>query len=76
MSIGHAVLIAILHASILMGVILGGIIKMICTLPLSFMALTIILLPLRPAIGIAFSACFAISFTNHTVSLVMELYDR
>ncbi len=47
-----------------MGFLLGGIIKMICTSPLSSMALTAMLAMTGLPMGIAAVACFGGSFTN------------
>ena len=62
--IGHAVSEATTTSPILMGFLLGGIIKMICTSPLSSMALTAMLAMTGLPMGIAAVACFGGSFTN------------
>lgn len=62
--IGNAVSEATTTSPILMGFLLGGIIKMICTSPLSSMALTAMLAMTGLPMGIAAVACFGGSFTN------------
>lgn len=52
---------------LLMGFLLGGVIKMICTAPLSSMALTAMLDLRGLAMGIGCIACFGGSFTNGTI---------
>lgn len=49
---------------LLMGFLLGGVLKMICTAPLSSMALTAMLSLKGLAMGIGCIACFGGSFTN------------
>lgn len=62
--IGSTITEATNTSPILMGFILGGIIKMICTSPLSSMALTAMLSLTGLPMGIAAIACFGGSFTN------------
>ena len=62
--IGNTVSEATTTSPILMGFLLGGIIKMICTSPLSSMALTAMLGMTGLPMGIAAIACFGGSFTN------------
>ena len=62
--IGDTVSEATTASPILMGFLLGGIIKMICTSPLSSMALTAMLGLTGLPMGIAAIACFGGSFTN------------
>ena len=61
---------------LLMGFLLGGIIKMICTSPLSSMALTAMLGLTGLPMGIAAIACFGGSFTNGIVFYRLHLGDR
>lgn len=63
-SIGNTISIAALQSPLVMGFLLGGIIKMICTSPLSSMALTAMLGLQGLAMGIAAIACVGGSFTN------------
>lgn len=62
--IGSTITEATNTSPVLMGFILGGIIKMICTSPLSSMALTAMLGLTGLPMGIAAIACFGGSFTN------------
>ncbi len=66
-NIGDTISIASLQSPMIMGFLLGGIIKMICTSPLSSMALTAMLNLQGLAMGIAAIACFGGSFTNGMV---------
>ena len=65
--IGNAVSEATTASPVLMGFLLGGIIKMICTSPLSSMALTAMLALKGLPMGIAAIACFGGSFTNGVI---------
>lgn len=62
--IGKTITEATLASPLVMGFLLGGIIKMICTSPLSSMALTAMLGLTGLPMGIAAVACFGGSFTN------------
>ena len=62
--IGGTISEATTASPIVMGFILGGIMKMICTSPLSSMALTAMLGLTGLPMGIAAIACFGGSFTN------------
>jgi len=62
--IGDSITIATNQSPIFMGFILGGLMKMICTSPLSSMALTAMLALKGLPMGIAAVACFGGSFTN------------
>jgi fructose-specific phosphotransferase system IIC component len=66
-SIGNTISIAAQQSPLVMGFLLGGIIKMICTSPLSSMALTAMLGLQGLAMGIAAIACVGGSFTNGIV---------
>ncbi len=63
-TIGDSITIATSQSPILMGLVLGGLMKMICTSPLSSMALTAMLGLTGLPMGIAAVACFGGSFTN------------
>lgn len=62
--IGDAIMVATDQSPIVMGFILGGLMKIICTSPLSSMALTAMLNLTGLPMGIAALACFGGSFTN------------
>ena len=62
--IGSTVSEATTTSPVVMGFLLGGIMKMICTSPLSSMALTAMLGLTGLPMGIAAIACFGGSFTN------------
>ena len=64
------------QSPLLMGFLLGGIIKMICTSPLSSMALTAMLGLTGLPMGIAAIACFGGSFTNGIIFARLHLGDR
>jgi fructose-specific phosphotransferase system IIC component len=59
-----------------MGFILGGIIKIVCTSPLSSMALTAMLSLTGLPMGIAAIACFGGSFTNGLIFKNLKLGDK
>lgn len=75
-NIGQTIAIAADQSPYVMGFLLGGIIKMICTSPLSSMALTAMLGLQGLAMGIASIACVGGSFTNGTVFKRLNLGDR
>ena len=62
--IGDSITIATTQSPLLMGFVLGGLMKMICTSPLSSMALTAMLGLTGLPMGIAAVACVGGSFTN------------
>jgi len=74
-TIGDMILIATDKSPIMMGFILGGLMKMICTSPLSSMALTAMLGLTGLPMGIAAIACFGGSFTNAIVFKRLQLGD-
>lgn len=74
--IGQTITAATDQSPILMGFLLGGIIKMICTSPLSSMALTAMLGLTGLPMGIAAIACFGGSFTNGIVFHRLRLGDK
>lgn len=71
--IGNTITAATDQSPVLMGFLLGGIIKMICTSPLSSMALTAILGLTGLPMGIAAIACFGGSFTNGIIFARLKL---
>jgi fructose-specific phosphotransferase system IIC component len=72
-TIGTMISAAADQSPILMGFLLGGIIKVICTSPLSSMALTAMLGLQGLAMGIASIACVGGSFTNGIVFKRLKL---
>lgn len=74
--IGSTITAATEQSPLLMGFLLGGIIKMICTSPLSSMALTAMLGLTGLPMGIAAIACFGGSFTNGIIFARLHLGDR
>ena len=64
------------QSPIIMGFLLGGIMKMICTSPLSSMALTAMLGLDGLAMGIAAIACVGGSFTNGIIFDRLKLGER
>lgn len=67
LNIGGMISVAAEQSPLVMGFLLGGIMKMICTSPLSSMALTAMLGLRGLAMGIAAIACVGGSFTNGMV---------
>lgn len=75
-NIGDAIMIATDQSPILMGFVLGGLIKIVCTSPLSSMALTAMLQLTGLPMGIAAIACFGGSFTNGLIFKSLKLGDN
>lgn len=75
-TIGGTINAAAEQSPIVMGFLLGGIIKMICTSPLSSMALTAMLGLTGLPMGIAAIACFGGSFTNGMIFHKMKYGDK
>ncbi|MBZ9686364.1 PTS sugar transporter subunit IIC [Clostridium estertheticum] len=76
LSIGGMIAVAAVQSPYIMGFLLGGIMKMICTSPLSSMALTAMLGLQGLAMGIASIACVGGSFTNGIMFKRLKLGDR
>lgn len=74
--IGSAITEATTASPYVMGFLLGGLIKMICTSPLSSMALTAILGLTGLPMGIAAMACVGGSFTNGILMKRLKLGDN
>lgn len=74
-SIGGMIAVAAVQSPYIMGFLLGGIMKMICTSPLSSMALTAMLGLQGLAMGIASMACVGGSFTNGIMFKRLKLGD-
>ncbi|MCC5911178.1 MAG: PTS sugar transporter subunit IIC [Clostridiaceae bacterium] len=75
LSIGNMIAIAAEQSPYLMGFLLGGIMKVMCTSPLSSMALTAMLGLQGLAMGIASIACVGGSFTNGILFKRLKLGD-
>ena len=75
-TIGDSISIATGQSPIMMGFILGGLMKMICTSPLSSMALTAMLGLTGLPMGIAAIACFGGSFTNALIFKRLKFGDN
>ena len=74
--IGETISAAATQSPLVMGFLLGGIMKMICTSPLSSMALTAMLGLDGLAMGIAAIACVGGSFTNGLIFHRLKLGDK
>lgn len=75
-NIGSMISIAAEQSPYIMGFLLGGIIKVICTSPLSSMALTAMLGLQGLAMGIAAISCFGGAFTNGVVFGRLKIGDK
>ena len=73
--VGNAITAATMQSPIVMGFLLGGIIKIVCTSPLSSMALTAMLQLTGLPMGIACIACFGGSFTNGMIFKELRFGD-
>lgn len=74
--IGSVIEASTAHSPLIMGFLLGGIIKIICTAPLSSMALTAMLGLTGLPMGIAAIACVGGSFTNGMILNRLRLGGR
>ena len=75
-TVGTSISVATEQSPVMMGLVLGGLMKMICTSPLSSMALTAMLGLTGLPMGIAAVACFGGSFTNGMVMKRLKLGDN
>jgi fructose-specific phosphotransferase system IIC component len=75
-TVGEALLAATRQMPLLMGLLLGGVIKMVCTSPLSSMALTAMLSLTGLPMGIACIACFGGAFSNGVVFWQLGLGEK
>lgn len=75
LNIGNMISVASVQSPLVMGFLLGGIMKMICTSPLSSMAITAMLGLQGLAMGIASIACVGGSFTNGIIFKKLKLGD-
>lgn len=74
--VGTSISVATEQSPLMMGIVLGGLMKMICTSPLSSMALTAMLGLTGLPMGIAAVACFGGSFTNGMIFKRLKLGDN
>lgn len=74
--VGSSISVATEQSPLVMGLVLGGLMKMICTSPLSSMALTAMLGLIGLPMGIAAVACFGGSFTNGMIFKRLKLGDN
>lgn len=74
--VGTSISVATEQSPVMMGLVLGGLMKMICTSPLSSMALTAMLGLTGLPMGIAAVACFGGSFTNAMIFKNLKLGDN
>ena len=74
--IGGAISEATTYSPVVMGFILGGLMKIICTSPMSSMALTAMLSLTGLPMGIAAVACFGGTFSNGVVFHRLKMGDR
>jgi len=75
-TVGDSIAIATEQSPVMMGIVLGGLMKMICTSPLSSMALTAMLGLTGLPMGIAAIACFGGSFTNGMIFKRLKFGDN
>lgn len=75
-NIGNMISVAADQSPLVMGFLLGGIMKMICTSPLSSMAITAMLGLKGLAMGIAAIACVGGSFTNGIIFKKLNLGNK
>ncbi len=75
-NIGDSIIVATEQSPIVMGFILGGIMKMVCTSPLSAMALTAMLNLTGLPMGIASIACFGGAFSDGMVFARLKLGNK
>lgn len=74
--VADALELATEQSPVIMGLILGGIIKIVCTSPLSSMALTAMMGLTGLPMGIAAIACFGGSFTNGIIFSRLRIGNR
>ncbi len=72
-NIGQSIMVATHQSPIIMGLILGGLMKMVCTSPLSAMALTAMLNLTGLPMGIASIACVGGAFSDGLMVLRLKL---
>lgn len=74
--VGSSISVATEQSPLMMGLVLGGLMKPICTSPLSSMALTAMLGLTGLPMGIAAVSCFGGSFTNAMIFKRLKLGDN
>ena len=74
--VGSSISVATEQSPLMMGLVLGGLMKPICTSPLSSMALTAMLGLTGLPMGIAAVSCFGGSFTNAVIFKRLKLGDN
>ena len=74
--VGSSISVATEQSPLMMGLVLGGLMKPICTSPLSSMALTAMLGLTGLPMGIAAVSCFGGSFTNGMIFKRLKLGDN
>ena len=72
-AVGDSITVATEQSPLVMGLMLGGIMKIVCTSPLSSMALTAMLGLSGLPMGIAAVACFGGAFSNAMVFKILKL---
>ena len=75
-AVGDSITVATEQSPLVMGLLLGGIMKIVCTSPLSSMALTAMLGLTGLPMGIAAVACFGGAFSNAMVFKILKLGDN
>ena len=75
-TVGDSITVATTQSPLVMGLLLGGIMKVVCTSPLSSMALTAMLGLTGLPMGIAAVACFGGAFSNAMVFHFLKMGDR
>lgn len=76
MNVGNAIMVATKQSPYVMGFLLGGLMKVLCTSPLSSMSITAMLGLKGFAMGIAAIACFGGAFTNGVVFKRLKIGNR
>lgn len=75
-AVGEAITVATSQSPVIMGLVLGGLLKIVCTSPLSSMALTAMLGLTGLPMGIAAVACFGGAFSNAVIFKSLKLGDN
>lgn len=75
-AVGDSITAATDQSPVVMGLVLGGIMKVVCTSPLSSMALTAMLGLTGLPMGIAAVACFGGAFSNAMVFYMLKIGDK
>ena len=75
-TVGDSIIAATTQSPLVMGLVLGGIMKIVCTSPLSSMALTAMMGLTGLPMGIAAVACFGGAFSNAVIFKMLKLGDN